>query len=124
MGDKMHPEKAYECKGRVRATRKGKPFCYRIVKAERPGDFEVQFHSLRTGKLIGYLAPQEEFTSEKAKAQNQFHGFKVNAEFQMQRLFQDAESRDRKRPWTKKAKELIKKIGKEAEKKPTKEGKK
>jgi len=116
MGDKLHPEKAYECKGRIRPTRKGKSFCYRIKKAVPPGDFEVQFHSLRTGKLIGYLAPQTEFTADKEKALVQFHGFKVNVGFQMQRLFQDAEDR-RRHPWTKRAKDLVKRISKEVEKK-------
>ena len=116
MADKLHPERAYECKGRIRPTKRGKKsFCYRIKKTD-PGDFEVQFHSLRTGKLIGYLAPQNEFTTEREKALVQFSGFRINVEFQMQRIFQDAEDR-RRQAWTKHAKDLLKKIAKEAEKK-------
>lgn len=116
MADKLHPERAYECKGRIRPTRKGKSFCWRIKKAEFPGDFEVQFHSLRTGKLIGYLAPEESFTTDRKKAKLQFYGYKINAEFQLQSIFRNAQEPGRA-AWTKRAKDLVKKVKKEAEKK-------
>jgi len=120
MADKFHPERDFECKGHLRPTKKGKSFCYRIVKGEYSGQFRVQFHSKRTGKLIGYLDPQEQFTADKEKAQTQFYGYKVNAEFQMQRLFRDAQERGRG-PSVKQAKDLLKKIDQEAKKKPKEE---
>lgn len=108
------------CKGRIKPTKKGPSFCYKVKRGKDPkkllhaATFQVEFHSRRTGKPLGFLGFGCTFAETQDKAQTWDYLNESAAEFSIHQCLLDAQ-RGGKARWEKEAKATVKTLKKIAE---------
>lgn len=114
---RVKPGEALRCKGRIKPSKKGASFCWKIREEKLPSGKEhrVEFVSRRSGKPFGFLGINNDLVKTREEAKKWDYLNKFAAEYEAERFFVDAKSK-RRYPWVKSAREGLKAIKKEAQK--------